>query len=111
MKSQLHLTAGKSGQIFSTYLHATDCTNHFVEKNPKKSFQLDQLSFKLGFQWLFPQLLKDILRKLFFFFPNRVHGGHTASWTSYCSKPACVSLDRVVCCRKREVPAAKCWLG
>lgn len=23
----------------------------------------------------------------------------------------CVSLERVVCCRKREVLAAKCWLG
>lgn len=36
MKSQLHLTAGKRGQIFSTYLHATDCTNHFVKKKQQK---------------------------------------------------------------------------
>lgn len=36
MKSQLHLTTGKRGPIFSTYLHTTDCTNHFVKKNNKK---------------------------------------------------------------------------
>lgn len=46
----------------------TPLTVQTILLKKKKSFQWDRLSFKLGFQWLLPQMLKDILRKLFFFF-------------------------------------------
>lgn len=48
MKSQLHLTAGKRGQILSTYLHATDCTNHFVKKKKQEQKAFSGINFPLN---------------------------------------------------------------
>lgn len=108
MKSQLHHTAGMRGHIFSTHLHVPGC--RFVKLKVKKKFnKVSVESTFLSFSMTPSSTVEGRFKETFF--PNRVHGGHTALWTSCCSKPACASLDRVACCRKREVPAAKCWLG